>query len=297
MPGSVPRLTVAINTDIRGTNPGVNRDANTDAVMHHIVEALVGYGEDMQIRPVVAESWRVEKDGRRYVFRLRPGLRFHNGARVTSREVRWSWERYLDPATHWQCRRWFTRREDDSNSDGNASVITSIDTPDDETVVFELDEPSTLFLDRLANVQCISAILHPESVSANGDWIAPIGTGPYMLGEWRHGEYIELVRFPEYLPHGDAVDGLAGRKLAYAERVRFVVSPDAAATKAALLARQIDVYSNVPMNSVAEFESADGIHLARTSTLGWSVLLLQTRDPLLSDVRIRRAIAYAVDRD
>lgn len=297
VPGAVPLLTVAINTDIRGTNPGVNRDGNTDAVMHQVVEALVAYGEDLQIRPDVAESWSVEDGGRRYVFHLREGLKFHNGKPVTSREVRWSWERYLDPDTRWQCRRWFARSDGDSGSDGKASVITSIDTPDAATVVFQLEEPSTLFLDRLANVQCISAILHPASVDANGEWIKPIGTGPYMFGEWRHGEFIELNRFPDYRPHGEKVDGLTGRKVAYADRVRFVVSPDPAATKAALLARQIDVYSSVPMSSLAELESAHGIRLAQTSTLGWSVLLLQTRDPLLSDVRIRRSIAYAIDRE
>jgi peptide/nickel transport system substrate-binding protein len=289
-----PLLTVAVNTDIRSTNPGVNRDANTDAVMHHIVESLIGYAEDMSIKPVVAESFRLEDDGTTYVFELRDGLTFHNGAPVTSDAVKWSWERYLDPDTQWKCTSWFTGGADDDS--GKASVVESIETPDPMTVVFRLKEPSTLFLDRLANVQCISAILHPDSVDASGEWVQPVGTGPYRFGTWKRSEYIELEKFDGYLPRRGEFDGLAGRKVALADRVRFVVSPDAAATKAALLAREIDIYHNVPMSGVAEFRNAAGVTVSQSPTLGWSVLLLQTRDPLLSDVRIRRALAYAIDR-
>ena len=289
-----PLLTVAINTDIRSTNPGVNRDANTDAVMHHMVESLVGYGEDLSIKPVVAESFRLEDDGTAYVFNLREGLRFHNGEPVTSREVKWSWGRYLDPATQWKCTSWFTSGSDDDS--GKASVIESIETPDPMTVVFRLEEPSTLFLDRLANVQCISAILHPDSVDPSGEWVQPVGTGPYRFGTWKRSEYVELERFVDYLPRPGEPDGLAGRKVALADRIRFIVSPDAAATKAALLAGEIDIYHNVPMSGIGEFQSAAGVQVSQSPTLGWSVLLLQTRDPLLSDVRIRRALAYAIDR-
>ncbi|HEX7061208.1 MAG TPA: ABC transporter substrate-binding protein [Woeseiaceae bacterium] len=294
-PPTGPLLEVAINTDIRGTDPGVNRDANTDAVMHHVVEALVGYAEDLSIVPVVAESFRLGDDRKTWVFRLREGLRFHNGAPVTSREVKWSFERYLDPRTHWKCTSWFTGSADDE--DGKPSIITAIETPDPLTVVFRLAEPSTLFLDRLANVQCVSAILHPDSVDEHGNWLAPIGTGPYRLGTWKRGQYIELERFEGYRPREGKVDGLAGRKLALAERVRFIVSPDAAATRAALLGHQIDLFHNLPMNAIAGFEDAPGVRVLPSPTLSWSVLLIQTRDPLLSDPRIRRAIAYAVDRE
>lgn len=291
-------LRVALNTDIRGTNPGVSRDANTDAVIHHVVEALVAYGEDLTIKPVVAERFRVEDEGRTHIFELRPDIYFHNGEPVTSAEVAWSWQRYLDPDTRWQCRRWFTGYGDDeSDAAGAPSIISDIETPDRHTVVFRLEEPSTLFLDRVANVQCVSAILHPDSVDESGNWLRPVGTGPYVLNEWRPAEYVRLERFEKYRPRGGARDGLAGRKVAIADHVRFLVSPDAAATKAALLAGQIDVFHNIPMSALEDFENEERTVVLQSPTLGWSALLLQTRDPLLSDVRIRRAIAHAVDRE
>lgn len=289
-------LKVSLNADIRGTNPGVNRDANTDAVMHHLVESLVGYGEDLGIRPVVAKSWQIQDEGRTYVFRLRPDLLFHNGAPVTSAEVRWSWQRYLDPETQWQCRRWYVGNDGEGDDDGAPSVIEAVEAPDAQTVVFRLAAPSTLFLHRLANVQCIPAILHPDSVDEEGRWLQPVGTGPYRLARWRRGEAIEIDRFDLYRPDTGEPDGLAGAKLALAERVQFLVSPDAAATKAALLGGQIDVFHNIPMSSIDDFRATPQVRVLESSTLGWSVLLLQTRDPLLSDPRIRRALAHAIDR-
>ncbi len=294
-PRSGELITVAINTDIRGTNPGVNRDANTDSVMHHMVESLVGYAEDLTIKPVVAESFEVTDGGKTYVFHLRQGIRFHNGEPVTSEWVKWSWQRYLNPATQWKCTNWFIESEDDAS--GKSSVITAIDTPDPSTVIFRLAEPSTLFLDRMANVQCISAILHGDSLDAAGNWLQPVGTGPYRLGIWKHSEYIELERFESYVPRAGSFDGLAGRKDTFAKRVRFVISPDAASTRSALLARQLDVFHNIPLSGIEDYRNAEGIEVDQSPTLGWSVMLLQTRDPLLQDVRIRRAIAHAIDRD
>src|SRR6187455_2351109 len=96
-------IRVAANSEIRSTNPGVNRDANTDTVMLHIIEGLVGYRDDGTPAPLLAQSVAVSKDGKAYTFKLRPGLKFHNGAAVTSADVVWSWKRYLDPNTKWLC--------------------------------------------------------------------------------------------------------------------------------------------------------------------------------------------------
>lgn len=286
-------LRVAINTDIRSTNPGVNRDANTDMVIHHLVESLVGYGADLSIQPVLAESIRQSEDGLSYVFRLKPGVRFHNGELLTSAEVVWNWRRYLDPATQWQCRRWFSGDNDTPGS----SDIKTVHAPDPATVVFELAAPSPLFLDQLANVQCPSAIVHPSSLDAEGNWLQPVGTGPFELTEWRRGDFIDLTAFPGYHSPAGETNGFAGAKPVHVERLRFQVSPDHAATKAALQSGGIDIYPGVPMNSLAELSQDEDIELAETALLGWTVLLTQTRDPLLSDVAMRRAIAHAIDRE
>tara|TARA_B100001939_G_scaffold338664_1_gene344518 strand:+ start:4816 stop:6486 length:1671 start_codon:yes stop_codon:yes gene_type:complete len=289
-------LRVVIGNDIRSTNPGVDRDADTDMVLHHIVESLVAFREDLSVAPLVADRYDISEDGLVYTFHLRPGLTFHNGAPVTAQDVKWSWQRYLDPQTRWKCRNWYVSGEDEQALGRERSVIQSIETPDELTVVFRLRYPSALFLDRMANVQCITAVLHRDSVNPDGTWNKPIGTGPFRLKEWQHGEYVELERFEGYRPRAGQRDGFVGRKEAFANRIRFMVTPDPASVKAALASGELDIYPRLLMNAVQEMQSEPEVVLEESPTLVWSVLLFQTRDKVFRDVRIRRAVAHAINR-
>ena len=288
-----PPLRVSMNADIRGLDPGVNRDDNTDTVIHHIVETLIAYRADLSIGPLLADRWTIEDDGRTYRFELRRGLRFHNGAPVTSAEVRWSWQRYLDPATNWSCRSWF----DGSSDSGGGVTIESIEAPDPHTVVFRLDRANVLFLAQLANIQCPPAVLHPDSIGPDGAWREPVATGPYRLQEWRRGQYVELVRFPGYRPRAEPRSAYAGARVAHEERLRFVVVPEAVAAIAALRGGSLDVVDRVSADALAELERDPKVRLHHQPLLGWTVLLVNTRDPLLSDIRLRRALAHVIQRD
>src|SRR5258708_35387409 len=73
-------LRARFNADIRSTDPGTNRDANTDGVMGHVVEGLVAFREDTSVGPMLAESWEISEDGNTYTFHLRKAVKFHNGA-------------------------------------------------------------------------------------------------------------------------------------------------------------------------------------------------------------------------
>src|ERR1700755_1339049 len=92
-PASAQTITAALNQDIRSSDPGVNRDGNTDIVILHVVEGLVGYGEDGEVGPLLAQKIDVSPDGKTYTFTLRTGIKFHNGAPMTSADVLWSWNR------------------------------------------------------------------------------------------------------------------------------------------------------------------------------------------------------------
>src|SRR5580704_9224030 len=96
-------LRARINADIRSTDPGTNRDANTDGVVAHMAEGLVAFREDTSVGPMLAESWTISDDGKTYTFRLRRGVTFHNGAVMSADDVVWSLKRWLDPATQWRC--------------------------------------------------------------------------------------------------------------------------------------------------------------------------------------------------
>lgn len=282
-------LRVAINSDMRSTQFGVNRDGNTDTILHHVVEGLVAYREDMTVGPLLAQKWDVSEDGRTYTFRLRDAL-FHNGHPVTAADVKWSWERMLRPETRFLCRAWF-----DGSGDTGIKV-ERIEAPDAKTVVFTLRERNPLFLTRMAHMVCLTGIIHRDSVDAAGNWKAPIGTGPYTIKEWRRSQYVDLARFDGYKPATGERDGYAGNRAAHVERVRFLVIGDGSAAKTALLAGDVDVLLGVDLDAVDELSRKPGLKVMKNVTPGWQVLLLQNIDPALKDKRRRQAVARAIDR-
>lgn len=281
-------LTVVLNADIRSTNPGVNRDGNTDGVMLNIVEGLVGYGADGLVKPLLAESVALSEDGLTYTFTLRRGVRFHNGAALTSAEVLWSWERYMTPATDWRCRSEFDGR--------NGLKVLEVSAPNPQTFVMRIDKPQALFLDSLARTDCaMAAVIHPDSLNPDGSWKSPIGTGPFKLGNWTRGQHLTLSRFDGYVsPPGDAPDGATGKKEARVDEVRFLVVPDSSTIKAGLGSGALDI-AKVQNIDTAELSKNPRLTMAEDLTGGRNAILFQTRDPLLSSQKMRQALAAAID--
>src|SRR5262249_960307 len=148
-----------------------------------------------------------------YRFRLREGVKFHNGATLTADDVVWSFERYLAPATRWRC-----RPELDGTNGVRVVAVKAIDALD---VEIRLDRAFPLFLKTLARPDCgATSVVHRDSLAPDGRWRAPIGTGPFRFSQRRPNQYIELARFPEYSARSGARDGNTGGKRAYVDVVR-----------------------------------------------------------------------------
>ena len=277
-----------LNADILSTDPGTKRDENTDAVVLHMVEGLVAFKEDASAAPLLAKSVKVSPDGLTYTFQLRSGVTFHNGAPLTSSEVVWSLNRYLTPATHWRCLPEF---------DGHGvAKIVSVKALGPLAVAITLDAPSPMFLKTLARTDCgETAILHPASVGPDGVWKAPVGTGPFKFGNWRPNEAIELVRNPAYAALPGPRDGNTGGKAPLVDKVRFVVIPDSSAARAALSTGAIDILDGVNPNELKALQASRGLKIDIHPTMDVYALIFQTRDPLLKDARLRRAIALSID--
>ncbi len=281
-------IKVQLGNDIRSTNPGVDRDGDTDAVVDHIVEGLVAYGENAAVKPLLAESVSQSDDGLTYTFKLRHGVKFHNGEEMTSADVVWSWNRYMDPDTGWRCLPEFDGRK--------GFKVEKVDAPDAYTVTFKISQPNALFLNTIARTDCgMTAVLNKASVKADGSWDKPVGTGPFELGEWKRGEYIQLKRFADYADRGGERDGYTGSKKPMVDEIRFMVIPDAATAKAALLSGDIDVVPDVSSADVKEFKDNPALTLSVSQNMGLVGLLLQTKDPLFSNVKMRQAMAAAID--
>jgi peptide/nickel transport system substrate-binding protein len=283
-------LRVMVNADLRSTDPGVNRDLNSDTITMHMLEGLVAYRENLSVGPLLAEKVDLSDAGTTYTFTLREGLTFHNGKPVTSDDVLFAWKRYLDPATQWRCL---------SEFDGKGSAkVVDMQAPDSRTFVIKIEKPSALFLGQMARTDCgSSAIYHRDSIGTDGKWAQPIGTGPYMWSEWRRGQSIELARNTTYKSLPGERDGLTGGKKPIVEKVRFVIIPESAAAKAALYAGNIDVRPDFAARDLEEVKGRADVKVGTHPTMELNGILFQTKNPLLQDIRIRRAISMSIDRD
>lgn len=281
-------LRARINADLISSDPGTRRDLNTDAVLLHVVEGLVASREDGSVGPMLAERWTVSPDGRQYRFELRRNVRFHNGAPLTANDVVWSLKRYLDPGTHWRCRVALGPK--------GVAEVTGVTAPDPHSVMIALDRPAPLLLKTLARADCGgTGIVHRSSLATDGTWRAPVGTGPFAWGEWRRNEFVELRRFAGYRALPGPPDGNGGGKHALVDRVRFEVIPDGSAASAALLRGSLDLLDGLAPNELGSVQGAPGIRLVSAPGMDFYAMLLQTRAPLLRDVRMRRAIALSLD--
>ena len=287
-PAPSAEIRIGMIGDIRSTNPGVvGRDFTSDSVLHHVTEGLVAVKDDLTIAPVLAESFTASADATAYTFKLRKDARFQNGAPLRAADVKWSFERLLKPETQYQCRAYY----DGSELPG----IQAIETPDEQTVVIRLSGANSLFLPMIAAVNCTPMILHRDSVGPNGAWLKPIGTGPYALKEWKRDRYVLLERSPHYRARTDARSGLAGKREPLAEHIRWIVINDVAAARAALQSGQIDLVYSVGPGRARDFLAGGKFKLSRSAGLSRRMILMSQRNPALADIRMRRAIAMAID--
>jgi len=280
---------IRVSSDLRSIDPGVNRDFNTDFMLQHVLEGLVAFREDATIAPMLAKSIDVSDDETVYTFTLRDDVTFHNGKKMTIDDVLFAWNRYMDPKTDWFCRPQF--------APGGSSGVKSVEASGDDKVVFTLEKPSALFLFNMARFDCgATAIYHRDSIGADGKITQQlIATGPYKLSDWRRGQYVGLSRFDDYSALEGDMDGYAGNKTPKTANTRFMIIPDAAAAKTALLAGDLDLDWQIDPSQIADYEKAGNVELESFMGMGITFIAFQTRDPKVSDVRIRKAIELSLD--
>ena len=287
-PAMAEEIRVALHADIASPNPGVNRDHNSDIVLSHVVEGLVAYGDDLSIQPMLAESWTSSDDLSVWEFKLREGVTFHDGAPLTAETVLWNFQRYADPETGFQCAGRY--------AGGFGWKITGIEAPDETTLRLTFDGPAPQFPILLATPQCTPWILSPSSVDAQGGFVKPVGTGPYEFAEMAPGRHVLLTRFADYAALDFPRTGLSGDKSGGAEAIRFMTVPDASSRLNGLQSGEIDLVDGVPPTLIEDLR-ARGLTIEAQTTPAWMMLQIQTRDAVLDDPRIRRAMAHAIDLD
>jgi len=281
-------ITIALNTDITHTDP--HNSAQIDSnVLHHVLEGLAAYGKDLKIVPLLADSWDVSPDYKTYTFHLVKGKKFHNGQEMTAEDVKFSYDRLLDPKTK------FPRREQ------WASVVDKIEALDKYTVQVQMKEGFAGFMDLVAEFAPFPAIVpKAETEKLEGVITHPIGTGPFKWVEWKPDRYVLMERFDDYLPRNEPRNGMGGGRIAYADKIKFVPIAEESVAIMALLNKEIDILQFFPMNYMKKYEKEyknKGIVIDEETGLAWYEIYINCSDPVTGNLKFRQAMAYATDLD
>ena len=270
-----------VNPEPPGLVLGLNQLLPTMLVAGKIYQGLLRYDFDLKPLPSLAKSWTISPDGKVYTFTLQPDVKWHDGQPFTSADVVYSTSKYL-PETHARWRAMFER-------------CASIKALDVTTVEFTLKEAFGAFISAFLASGCPMMPAHiydgKGDVKTNPANNAPIGTGPFMLKEWRKGSFIHLVRNPNYWKPGQP----------YLDEIFYTVVPDGAQRVAAIESGKVDMAQN---NDIENFEvpRLKALkHLEFTtkgneavSPISW--LDINHRLPKFQDKRFRKAMMHAVDR-
>lgn len=261
---------IAKDQEAVGFDPHLVPAASSIQIYQHLFNRLIRMDENMNLVPELAHSWE-RKDDTTFVFYLREGVKFHNGREMTAADVKYSFERILDPATASIARSYF-------------ADVESVEVVDDYTVVFRLRQPNAAFLTNLSTVW--ASIVPREVVEEHGDLMrTPVGTGPFMLAEWVPDNYTLLVRNPDYFVPGEPA----------ADALRFLIMKEESARIAALRTGRVHIAS-ISADSLRLLYRQPGIEIIAYPSLDYTYWGFNVTQPPFDDPRVRLAMSYAIDR-
>ncbi len=239
-------------------------------VLENVFDTLVEPDENLEMQPALAESWEISEDQLTWTFHLRDDVTFHDGSAFTSEDVVYSYRRIIDGEL--------------SNA-WKFAAVTDVEAPDDETVVITVAQPTPNLLSNLGGFKGM-AIVQESNVESGDITTKPIGTGPFSVSEYVAGDRITLAANADYWGGAPSVGGV---------EYRFISEP--ATALASLRAGDIDWTDVVPPQQVDELGTDSALNLGVTpSSDYWYLALNEAKEPW-NDVRVRQAVAFAIDRD
>ena len=263
-------ITVAMQLEPPHLDPTSAAAQAIDSVVYiNIFEGLTRFMDDGSIVPALAKSWDISEDGLTYTFNLNQGVTFHDGTTFDAEDVKFSLDR--------------ARAEDSTNAQKALfAAIADVTVVDPMTVRLTLSEPNGNMLFNLAWGDAV--IVAPESI----DEIKtnPVGTGPYKFANWVQGDKIELMANDSYWGSAPAIKSAT---------FKFISDPTAAF--GAVMAEDVDVFTGYPApENVPQFEADPRFQVLNVATEGETILSTNNKMPPLDNVKVRKAIAHAIDR-
>jgi peptide/nickel transport system substrate-binding protein len=256
----------------------------TEVLTNHIFEGLYALDEGYRPIPMLAEGMpTVSRDGLTYTFKLRQGVKFHNGKELTSADV-------VASLVRWSKRSIY----------GKALFAQVVDfkATDAYAVEMKLKEKSAIVLVSLAVPNNFGAI-YPKEIADKfppdqriTEWV---GTGPFKLVEWKPDQYIRMARFDDYKPRAEKQSGYGGAKIAYVDELRWIPVPDAASRAAQMESGDLDVADDLVADGYDRLKANPNVQPVIVRPYYWLVAVLNKKEGLMTNPKLRQAWQAAID--
>ncbi|GGH35736.1 ABC transporter substrate-binding protein [Paenibacillus segetis] len=256
---------VAMSTEPDNLDPYLSAATDTQSMMDNVFDGLFEAGENSDLIPAIASSYQVSDDGLTYTFTLNQGIVFHDGSELTAEDVYYSYAK-------------LSGLNGQEPLSSKFSSITSIDTPDDYTVVIQLKDKDAAFL--AANIVAIV----PKDYEQQSE--KPIGAGPYKFVEYKPGQQLVLEKNENFYDkeHAPMLD-----------KVEFKIMPDTNSAVLALQSGDIDMIPGITAQGVLQL--GDGYTVVSGPQNMVQLMALNNSVKPLDDLKVRQAINYAIDKD
>jgi peptide/nickel transport system substrate-binding protein len=277
MPAPSPdaKLTIGIGVDLDTVDPAQQTTTTVQNVIDYGLQTLVAFDTQGKIEPLLATSWETSKDGLTLSFKLRQGVKFHDGTPFNADAVAYSLDRLISGKVKVRIGAGF-------------KSMKSIEAVDPSTVAVHLKHPDPNLLPNLSTT--MASIFSPTSATKDGNTatniVHPVGTGPYQFTRWTKGSEVVYTRVEDYW----------GQK-PYYKTVSFKIIPEANSREAGLLAGQLDVIMNPPVTDLTSLSQNSAVKLLKAPSDRSIFIAINTTKPPFDNAKVRQALNYAVDKD
>lgn len=274
-------LVIAIEGSVSGLDPHNVSDTNAISATSGMYETLVTFDENQEMTGGLAKSWEVYDDSLTYTFHLQEGVKFHDGTDFTAQSVIDNINRVTDPANNLSRRRLFIVTDSDGNE---SSRIASMEATDDTTLVITLADAYNIFLNKLTQFMIIS----PAALEEYGNDILyhPCGTGPFVYSEWTEGDHTTMVKNDDYWQGAPSVDSVTIREV-----------PESGSRTAMLQTGEADMIYPMSSDQITAVSGNEDITVSTGTSNIMRYVTLNMDVEALSDIKVRQAMNYAIDKD
>jgi ABC-type transport system substrate-binding protein len=285
-------IVITYKDDVSTLDPAIGYDWQNWSMIKSLFDGLMDYEPGTTtLRPDLAESYEISDDGTTYTFRLRPGVKFHNGREMTAEDVKYSIERVVNPETQSPGAGFFASiKGHEAMTSGEADALEGITVVDPQTIRFGLTRPDATFLHVMA--LNFAHVVPREAVEEHGADFGrnPVGTGAYRMTDWTLGQHLVFERNEDYWREG----------VPKLDKITFEVGQEPNVALLRLQRGEVDVLGDpIPPAQFLDVRQDPewGPLIVEGGQLHTGYVTMNVNTPPFDDARVRQAVNHAINKD